>query len=602
MRDKTSISGRAVLGVERSLSGRRWRARLQPAGEEQALAIVQHHGVPDLLARLLAARDQTAATAAAFLDPSLRDTMPDPSVLTGMEGAVARLLRAVREGEQVAVFGDYDVDGACAAALLAGFLEAAGARTAIHIPDRITEGYGPNEAAIAALQMAGASLLVTVDCGTTSFGPLAHAKTLGMDVVVVDHHQAASELPAVEALVNPNRQDDLSGLGHLCAAGVVFMVLVALNRALRQAGWWTPSRPAPDLLAELDLVALATVADVVPLVGLNRAFVVKGLAVMRQRQRPGLAALIDVAGTRGPPAAFHLGFLLGPRINAGGRIGRASLGAELLRTADPVEARRIAEQLDALNRDRRAIEAAALAEAQAHALAALAGNADVPVLLASGIGWHPGVVGLVAARLRERHERPAFAIAFDGEHGTGSGRSIPGVDLGRLVRAAVEAGLLVKGGGHAMAAGITLRRDQLETFSRFLDGEVGAAVTAARADAALDVDAALAGPALHEETALLVERAGPFGAGNPEPVFAVGNRRLVSVQPVGGEHLRLATQGLDGVSFAAVAFRAANTEFGAALKAAEGRVAHFAGHLTVSRWGGMARPELRLVDVAPASP
>ena len=424
---------RTALGVDRSMRGRRWQPRLDPAAELQVLAIGQGHGLPDLLARVLAGRGQTPASAAAFLAPSLRDAMPDPDSLTGMEAAVARLVRAIAARETVAVFGDYDVDGACAAALLAEDLRAAGVPATIHIPDRITEGYGPNPAAIAALRAQGASLLVTVDCGTTSLGPLAEARKLGLDVLVLDHHQAAAELPAVAAVVNPNRQDDLSGLGHLCAAGVVFMVLVGLHRALKRAGFaWPNAGGEPDLLAGLDLVALASVADVVPLKGLNRAFVVKGLGVMRQRRRPGLAALIDIAGTRGPPTAFHLGFLLGPRINAGGRIGRSSLGAELLTTRDPLEARRIAETLDGLNTERRSIEAEAVAEAEALALG-MAGadeSAADAVLVTSGAGWHPGVVGLVAARLRERYGRPAFAIALGDGHGTGSGRSIPGVDLG----------------------------------------------------------------------------------------------------------------------------------------------------------------------------
>ncbi len=582
--------------------GRRWRPRLDAAAEMQALAIGQVHSIPDLLARILAGRRQTPSTCHHYLEPSLREAMPDPDQLRGLTEAVDRLVRAIRTREHVAIFGDYDVDGACAAALLADYLRAADVPTTIHIPDRITEGYGPNVGAIEALRTAGASLLVTVDCGTTSTDPLAQARRLGLDVIVIDHHQAPAELPDVTAVVNPNRQDDLSGLGHLCAAGVVFMVLVGLHRALRAAGFWAAGPTAPDLLAGLDLVALATVADVVPLVGLNRAFVAKGLSVMRHRGRPGLAALIDVAGTRGPPTAFHLGFLLGPRINAGGRIGRAAMGADLLLTRDPLEARQLAAMLDALNRERRAIEAAALEEADAAALALLmrADPHSEAALVTSGAGWHPGVVGLVAARLRERYERPAFAIAIDGDRGTGSGRSIPGVDLGRIVRAAVEAGLLLKGGGHAMAAGITIETCQLAAFKAFLHAQCGEAVAAARVDAALDIDGLLAGAALDPETVTLVERAGPFGSGNPEPIFAVAGHRLVSVSPVGSDHLRVTAQSIEGVRLTAMAFRAARTAFGSSLKAAEGQAVHLAGTVSLSRWGGVGQPEMRLVDAAHA--
>ena len=590
---------RAALGVERSMMGRRWRQKLDEAAEMRALAIGQTHGVPDLLARIAAGRGQSAATCKDYFEPSLREAMPDPDALSGMAAAVARLTHAVVTGERVAIFGDYDVDGACSAALLAEYLTAAGLSPAIHIPDRITEGYGPNVGAIATLRQAGASLLVTVDCGTTSLEPLAHARGIGLDVVVVDHHQAGPVLPEARAIVNPNRQDDLSGLGQLCAAGVVFMLLVALHRSLRERGFWA-GRPMPDLLAGLDLVALATVADVVPLTGLNRAFVAKGLAVMRLRHRPGLAALFDVAGANGPPTAFHCGFLIGPRINAGGRIDDAALGARLLTTRDAIAAREIAERLDGLNRERRLVEGAALEEAEGAALALTLGAEEHPdaVLVTSGEGWHPGVVGLVAARLRERYERPAFAIALREGTGTGSGRSVPGVDLGRIVRAAVEAGVLIKGGGHAMAAGVTLAADQIDAFRAFLHERCGADVAAARASAGLDIDATLGAAAIEPATIDLAERAGPFGSGNPEPVFAIPNHRLLGAVPVGTEHLRLTVAASDGTRLTAMAFRAARSDFGGRLKAAVGQGVHLAGHLSLSRWGGVGRPELRVVDAA----
>ncbi|MEA2757453.1 MAG: single-stranded-DNA-specific exonuclease, partial [Methylobacteriaceae bacterium] len=526
-----------ILGVSSSALGRPWAPRLDPAGEARALAIAQAHGHPDMLSRVLAGRGVTHETVAQYLDPTVRALMPEPFRLQGMEPAVVRLVRAIDDRETIAIFGDYDVDGACSAALLAGFLDAAGCPRLIHIPDRIFEGYGPNVAAIEMLKGQGASLLICVDCGTTSHGPLAHAKALGLDVVVVDHHQAPEILPAA-IVVNPNRLDDLSGLGQLCAAGVVMMVMVALNRALRERGFWSASRPEPDLLAALDLVALATVADVAPLTGLNRAFVMKGLGVMRARLRPGMTALLDCARLNEPPRPYHLGFLLGPRINAGGRIGDASLGAKLLLSADPDEAARIAAELDRLNSERRLIEKAALEAAEKQVLEAHAIEGEHCVIIVADDNWHPGVVGLVAARLKERFGRPAFAIAFAGATGTGSGRSISGVDLGHAVRDAVQAGHLEKGGGHAMAAGVTLRRERLAAFRDFLEESIGPAIAAARADASLKVDAVLTAAGATPEIVHLLEKAGPFGSGNPEPVIVVPGHRLEQVSEAGTGHLR----------------------------------------------------------------
>ena len=596
-----SASNRLFLGVEKSALGKPWRDRLDGEGEARALAIAQSHGHSDLLARVLAARGVSADTCAAFLDPTLRALMPDPDCLQDMGAAVDRLAFAVERSEKVAIFGDYDVDGACASALVAGFLAACGTPFVIHIPDRIFEGYGPNVEAIRALAGEGARLLVTVDCGTTSFTPFEEAGSLDLDTIVVDHHQAPLELPKVLAIVNPNRQDDLSGLGQLCATGVAYMVLVGLNRALRQRGFWSPSRPAPDLLASLDLVALATIADVVPLRGLNRAFVTKGLAVMRTRGRPGLAALLDAAGAGGPPSPYHLGFLVGPRINAGGRIGDAALGAKLLLIEDAAEAARLAAELDRLNRERQTIEFATVAEAEAEALASLGLAEEGPVLVTAGENWHPGVVGLVAARLKERFQRPAFAIAFSGETGTGSGRSIEGVDLGRTIRKSVADGLLLKGGGHAMAAGVTLEKRRLGDFRAFLDAELAEPVKAARQGVTLFVDAALTAAAAHPELVTALERAGPFGAANPEPLFVFPSHRLVDVAEVGAGHIRVRAAAGDGTRLAAIAFRAAGRPLGQALVAARGGPPiHLAGHLTIDRWGGTERVQLRLVDAAPA--
>src|SRR5215212_10573905 len=420
---------RAYLGVAQSALGRAWVDRCEPAGAMTATAIAQTHALPDVLARVLAGRGVGVRETPGFLTPRLRDLMPDPHVLRDMDAAAARLAEAATRGETVAIVGDYDVDGACSAALLAEYLRACGTPYLIRIPDRVIEGYGPNAEAIRALAERGAKLLVTVDCGTVSHEPLAEAARLKLDAVVLDHHQAPEALPAVVAIVNPNRQDDLSGLGHLCAAGVVFLALVALNRELRVRGFWT-GRQEPDLLASLDLVALATVADVVPLHGLNRAFVRQGLTIMRQRRRLGLAALFDAAGLAQPPECWHLGFLVGPRINAGGRIGDAALGSRLLLSNDAMEANRIAAELDRLNRERQEIEKTAVAEAEAQALRMLDGAPEAPVIVAASPDWHPGIVGLVAARLKERFHRPAFALATNGDGNlVGSARSVAGADI-----------------------------------------------------------------------------------------------------------------------------------------------------------------------------
>ena len=585
------------LDVERSVLGRPWRARLNGAGEALALAIAQVSGQSDLMARVLAGRGVRLEEVERYLDPTLRDLMPDPFTMRDMEPAVARLAYAVQRGEKVAIFGDYDVDGATSAALLAQYLEDCGCATIVHIPDRVVEGYGPNAEAMRAFAAQGATLVVTVDCGIVSPEPFGEAKKLGLDVVVFDHHQAPELLPDALALVDPNRQDDLSGLGYLCGAGVVYMALVALNRSLRAAGFWQ-GRAAPDLIAALDLVALGSVADVVPLVGLNRAFVVKGLSVMRARRRPGLAALLDVAGADGPPRPYHLGFLLGPRINAGGRIGDAGLGVKLLMTRDDLEARALAAELDRLNRARQQIEIATLESAEAEALAALGLEERGACVVVAGEGWRPGIVGLIAARLKERFGRPAFALALNGLEATGSGRSIAGVDLGRIVRAGVAAGVLVKGGGHAMAAGVTLARDRLGDFRAFLEEQLVAAVADARAKAGLEIDSAVTAGAATPALVHSIERAGPYGAGNPEPVFVLPRHRLVDVVPVGADHLRVRAAAGDNQTIEAIAFRAVGNGLGEALKRLRGSPVHLAGALTINRYGGREKAQLRLLDAA----
>jgi single-stranded-DNA-specific exonuclease len=591
---------RTFLGVERSVLGRPWRRRLDAAGEARAVAIAQIHGTGDLLSRVLAGRGITPGNVQDYLDPKLRNLLPDPNSLKGMEEAAKRIAHSIAHGEMVAVFGDYDVDGAAAAALLYDYFSGCGTPCRIHIPDRIFEGYGPNVEAIQSFAQDGAKLLVTVDCGTLSHAPLAEAARLGLDPIVLDHHQAPEFLPNA-IIVNPNRQDDLSGLGYLCAAGVVFLTLVSVQRTLRENGFFSATGPMPDLLAGLDLVALATIADVAPLTGLNRAFVHKGLTLMRARGRPGLRALCDVAGLSGPPTPYHLGFLIGPRINAGGRIGNAALGARLLSLADGFEAQRIAEELDRLNQERQELERATLAEAEAQALACPETDNCAAIVVAS-VGWHSGIAGLVAARLKEKFRRPAFAIAFGASAtGTGSGRSIAGVDLGRAVRAAVEAGIVVKGGGHAMAAGITIARERLDDFKSFLETNLAAPVSSARKGEVLLIDAALSAASAKPDVMGDLARAGPYGAGNPEPVFAFPAHRIVDVADIGNSHVRLKAVAGDGAKIDGIAFRVASEPLGRALHAARGNLVHLAGTLAAGRFGTREQVQLRVLDLAPAA-
>jgi single-stranded-DNA-specific exonuclease len=593
---------RSFLGVDASFTGRLWRDRLDTRMTANALAITQRHGVPEILARVLAGRGVDSDAVDAYLDPTIKNLMPDPYALTAMEAAAQRIADAITRGETVAIFGDYDVDGATSAAVLASFLRHGGIEPLIHIPDRIFEGYGPNSEAIRGLAARGATLLITVDCGTTSMEPLAEAQRLGLDTVVIDHHQADEKLPPALAIVNPNRRDDLSGLGGLAAVGITFLTVVAINRVLRARGFWSAERPEPDLLQWLHFVALGTVADVVPLKGLNRAYVTKGLIALRARENPGLTALLDVARLTGPPEPWHLGFLLGPRINAGGRIGRADLGVRLMLEADPIEAGRIAAELDRLNRERQVIEVQTVAEAEAEAYAAVGLNDTASVIVTAGQGWHPGVVGLVAARMKERFGRPAFAIALEpGGMGTGSGRSINGVDLGSVVRSAVADGILEKGGGHAMAAGVTLRRDNLARFRAYLEERLSAAVTAARREDILRIDAAMLATGANPDFVASLSRAGPFGAGNPEPIVAFPAHTIAFAEEAGQAHVRARLRAPTGATINAIAFRAAGQKLGHALFENRGQQLHVAGCLTVDRWQGAERVQLRIVDAAPVN-
>ncbi len=590
---------RAFLGVERSVSGQRWVSRLDQAGQNRALAISQVHGYSDLLGRVLAGRGVSLDDAATFLDPTLRALMPDPDTLTDCRKAAKRLSLAISRREKVVVFGDYDVDGAASSALMARFFMHFGLEAEIYIPDRIFEGYGPNPQAIEQLIDNGAKLIVTVDCGSTSHELLAVAAKRGIDVVVIDHHQVGATLPPCQALVNPNREDDLSGQGHLCAAGVVYLVLVNAVRVLRAAG---DARVASfDLLAQLDLVALATVCDVVPLKGLNRAYVVKGLIAARHMGNVGLAALLRKAAIGGPVTPYHLGFLVGPRINAGGRIGDAALGSRLLTMEDSSAAETIAARLDELNRERQAMEAAMLAEAEAEVLAEYGTGEGASVIVTARENWHPGIVGLIAARIKEKFRRPTFAIAFDPNgRGTGSGRSIAGFDMGKMVRAAVDGGLLVKGGGHAMAAGLTVERPNLGRLRQFFEEKAEAAVRDLVAVQTLKVDGALGASGATLELIDLLEQAGPYGSAHPQPVFAFPSHRLRDCRQVGANHIKVTLEGQDGSRLDGIAFRAVETPLGDFLFASRGASIHVAGSVSADLWQGQRRVQLRVSDAAKA--
>ncbi len=583
----------AFLGVDRSFGDRRWSARA--VDDRLALLLAQRLDQPEIIGRILAGRGIAPEAVERFLSPSLRADLPDPSSLMDMDVAVERIVAAIERGETIAVFGDYDVDGATSGALLARYFNAIGACYVTYIPDRMTEGYGPNLPALERLQGGGAGLVITVDCGTTAFEALTGAHANDLDVIVVDHHVAEPALPPCAALVNPNRLDDTSGCGQLAAVGVTFLLIVALNRALRRCGFFT-KRPEPDLMAYLDLVALGTVCDVVPLTGLNRALVTQGLKVMARRNNVGLCALADIAGVKERPGTYHAGFLLGPRVNAGGRVGQSDLGIRLLTTLDPTEAQEIAETLDRHNAERRAIESMVLEDA----IETVEASADAVAAIAAGAGWHPGVIGIVASRLRERYNRPAFVISLEDGLGKGSARSVPGIDLGALVTAAKQAGLLVNGGGHRMAAGFTVEEARLDAFRDFVAERLSSNGEGEMV-AELGLDGALAiGAATPEMTAIL-DRAGPFGAGNPEPRMAFPAVKLIRAAPVGENHLSCVFSGADGGRLEGISFRSRDTGLGQALLAHVGRPIHVAGRLRLDSWQGRERIKLHIDDAAAAT-
>ncbi len=559
--------------------------------------MAQRLGLPEVVGRVLAARGVGLEDADAFLNPTLKDLLPDPSRLKDMDAAAERLAGAVMAGEVIGILGDYDVDGATSSALLKRFIAAVGGRSQIHIPDRIKEGYGPNTPALLKLKDDGAGVVVTVDCGTSAFEPLAAASKAGLDVIVVDHHEAEAKLPPATAIINPNRLDDDSGQGQLAAVGVAFLLVVAVNRVLRDAGWYE-SRSEPDLTGWLDLVALGTVCDVVPLTGLNRALVTQGLKVMGLRNNPGLRALGDVAGLREAPGTYHAGFVLGPRINAGGRIGAPDLGSRLLGTDDADEAMEIAHRLDELNQERKGIERSVLDAAIAQV--EQAGDDLGPLIVAAGEGWHPGVIGIVAGRLQDRFNRPACVVALDGGKGTGSGRSVTGVDLGAAIIAACQAGILLKGGGHKMAAGFTVEAGKLKQLEDFLGARVATDIRAGGIRPSLYLDGAVKPKAANMNLVETPQQIGPFGSGNPEPRFVIPAATLSYAAVVGDRHVRGFITGEGGGRLAAISFNSLDTPLGQALLKSDGAPLHIAGRLKANTWQGRTSAQLHIDDAAPA--
>ena len=584
-----------LLGVERSATGRRWL--LRRADDRAVMALAQRHDLPDALARLLAARGISPEEAAAHLDPSLRTCMPPPSAVCDLEKAAARLADAIIVNEPVGIIGDYDVDGVSSAVMLSEFLEEQGLTPRVHIPHRVAEGYGPSVRAVDALADSGVRLLVTLDCGAMAHEVLEHAAERGLETIVVDHHQMGTALPRAHAVVNPNRADDDSGLGHLCAGGLAFMLLAATARELERRGH---VRERPDVLRHLDLVALATVCDVMPLKGLNRAYVRQGLRVLARRARPGLAALMDAARAGRAPDSYTLGFVLGPRINAAGRIGHAKDAFDLLRARDMATAQRLAAGLEHMNRERQVLEQALLEAAIAQAEEQLERRGR-GVICVHGEDWHPGVLGLVAARLKERFHLPAIALGVDALTGqaSGSARSVAGVDIGRAVARAVAEGVLTKGGGHAMAAGMALPAEGIPAFHDFMNTVLEDELATVPAFPHLRVDAVLTASGATRALLEKLEAAGPFGAGNPAPVFAFAAHRVQWVDIVGERHIRCTLKSGDGGTLRAIAFRAVDTPLGEALlNARDGRPWHVAGRLQRDDFNGRNGVQLHMSDIA----
>jgi len=584
-----------VLDIQESILGKKWT--FSQVDERLSQGISQSFGLPEIIGRLLTARGVQFDEVEDFLNPTIKTQLPDPSSLKDMDRAAVRIADAIMGGQKVAVFGDYDVDGATSSALLKRFFKALGSDLRVYIPDRIREGYGPNIHALLKLKDEGMDLVITVDCGTTAFDALKAGTEAGLDIVVLDHHRSDARMPDAYAVVNPNRLDDDSGQGHLAAVGVTFLAIIAVNRILRDRGFYSGQMPEPRILKWLDIVALGTVCDVVPLTGVNRAFVAQGLRVMAMRQNQGLVALSDVAKLSETPCAFHAGYVFGPRVNAGGRVGEAGMGARLLSTDDPLEAREIAEQLHKYNTERKDLERHVLEEAVVRAGESLQ---DAPVLLVDGEGWHPGVIGIVAARLKERYNRPACVISFDGKGiGKASGRSVSGVDLGSAILSAKQNGLLVDGGGHKMAAGFTVLRDMLPALTEYIHQHVLEQLDGKSYTPELRIDGVLS---LHALTMYLVEKLGrlaPYGAGHAEPRFALAGVKIIKPRVVGENHVSCFLQDTSGgASLKGIAFRAMDSSLGDILLKSGSAPLHVVGHVSVNEWNGRKTVDFQIVDAA----
>ncbi len=589
-----------LLGVRCSVLEQMWTQR--PVIARIAEAIAEQNDIPLVAARVMASRGVSIEQAALYLNPTIRDLMPDPSVLIDMDTAINRIVKAAQTGEKIAIFGDYDVDGATSTSLLVNYFKYNKINVVYYIPDRLREGYGPNSDALLQLQKQGVSLVITVDCGTLSYEPLGIAADAGLDVIVIDHHKAETRLPKAVAVVNPNRLDDESeGLGQLAAVGVSFMLAVGVNRALRAAGWYNEAIREPDLRQWLDLVALGTICDVVPLTGLNRAFVSSGLQVMARRGSVGLAALSDIGRLTKAPDVYALGFVLGPRVNAGGRVGESNLGTELLTTGDREKALMIAEQLDQYNIDRKDIESLVQAEATAMLEARYSGAIGPDTLIfVAGEGWHPGVIGIVASRLKDKYNLPTIVIGINDGEAKGSGRSISGVDLGAAIIEAKHNGLLVNGGGHAMAAGLTASTDTLEALESFLKGHLAGSVVEATKNKQFMLDGLVSIGGANVALLEALELIGPFGAGNANPRFAIADVTIVKVDRVGADHVRAIIKGRDGSSMKLMSFRQADEPLGQMLLKGLGQRFHVAGRLKIDDWSGVAKVEMTLEDIASA--
>lgn len=577
-----------------SMTGCQWV--LREADDRVTAQLVQRYGIPEIIARILAARGVPADAVENFLNPSLKALLPDPSHLKDMDKAADRIIRAIEQGERIAIWGDYDVDGATSSALISQFLQSLGVSPLIYIPDRMKEGYGPNAPALRKLKEQGAKVVITVDCGTLAFEPLAAAAEAGLDVIVVDHHQAEARLPQSYAVINPNRLDENSQHGHMAAVGVSFLLIVAVNSRLRDKGYYK-SRTQPNLIEWLDLVALGTVCDVVPLTGVNRAFVAQGLKVMAARHNLGIRTLLDLAGVDQSPGVFHAGFVLGPRINAGGRVGKSDLGVRLLTTRDEAEAKQLAEQLDTHNSERKAIESMVLEEAMAQAEK----QVDDLILMISGKNWHPGVIGIVAGRIKEAFNKPAAVIAMENGIGKASVRSVTGFDIGAAVIAACDSGLLAAGGGHSMAAGFTVEEEKLPALVEFMARRAAKHQELLTRTRQIKLDAELSITGINDALVDTLEQLGPFGQGNPSVRVALRGVVNMKPQPVGKDQSHIRTFLKDpngGASISGIAFRAADTRLGEALMATRGQIIDLAGQIRSSEWQGRKSVSLVIEDIS----